>query len=194
MAADKLKVLAVCGSRRAGSYNQKLVDASKEILANLGVEVSTLGLAIDALPVFSPDILLTEKTGSIVNNIQNQIAASSGLLICSPQYNGSIPPFLKNIIDWTAPHVMEENSTSVFDKKIVCLMGAARNAATSLGGLAHLSSVFGHLGAIIVPQYYSMSHVESLISDTGSILDIKIRENLEKYLNAFHSLLKSIEE
>jgi chromate reductase len=194
MAAERLKVLAVCGSRRTGSYNQKLLDVSIKILTNLGVEVSTLSLVIDALPVFSPDIRLTEINASIVKNIQSQITASSGLLICSPQYNGSIPPFLKNIIDWTAPHAMQEEFTSVFDKKIVCLMGAARNAATSLGGLAHLSSVFGHLGAIVVPQYYCMSHVEKLISDSGGILDIKTSANLEKYLKTFYSLLNGLEE
>ncbi len=190
MVANSLKVLTLCGSQRSGSYNQKLLDASSLVLTNLGIVVSTLSISKDTLPVYSHDISVSKATLDTVTDLRSQIGAANGLIVCSPQFNGSIPPYLKNIIDWTAPPHQSEGATNVFKDKVICLLGAARGTSTCLGGLAHLSTVFGFLGSIIVPQYYGVSQAEKAMSDTGGIVDEKIAANLNNYLNSFHSLLK----
>ncbi len=190
MATERLKVLALCGSQRSGSYNQKLLEASSLVLANLGIEVSTLSTPKDTLPVFSHDISVSKATLDTVTGFRSQINAADGLIVCSPQVNGSIPPYLKNIIDWTVPPLQIEGAANVFKGKVICLLGAARGSSTCLGGLAHLSTVFGFLGAIIVPQYYGVSQAEKVLSDNGDIVDAKIAANLNNYLSSFHALLK----
>jgi len=185
----RMKVLAICGSQRIGSYNQKLLDFASQILTTLEIEVSPLSIAENLLPMFSQDILPTTEVASIVSKIGSQVVACDGVIISSPQINGSIPPILKNLVDWISSHRENEGDAQVFKHKVICLMGAARGDGTCLGGLAHLSAVFGHLGAVIVPQYYSVSQVEKVISDGGNISDEKVALGLKNYLSSFSSLL-----
>jgi chromate reductase len=189
MTRDTLEVLAVCGSQRAGSYNQKLLDISIKLLEDIDVKVSSLDISSVVLPVFSTDVFLEKKNLDLIKSIRSKISSSSGLLVCSPQLNGSIPPFLKNLIDWISVPTQSAENGTVFNDKVVCLLGAARGHSSCLGGLAHLSTVFGYLGGIVVPQYLGISHAERAISESGDILDAKIAAGLKNYLNSFSSLL-----
>ena len=190
MARDTLDVLAICGSQRAGSYNQKLLDISSKLLEDVNVKVSSLNIPSIALPVYSKDLLLEAENLDLIKSIKKQISSSSGFLVCSPQLNGSSPPFLKNLIDWISLPTPSAEKGTVFSDKIVCLLGAARGQSSCLGGLAHLSTVFGYLGAVVVPQYLGISHAERAISESGEILDTKVAAGLRNYLNSFSSLLK----
>ncbi|TIO07273.1 MAG: NAD(P)H-dependent oxidoreductase, partial [Mesorhizobium sp.] len=54
------------------------------------------------LPIMDEDL---EKDKGIPENavkLGHQISAHDGLLIATPEYNGSIPPLLKNSIDWVS--------------------------------------------------------------------------------------------
>jgi NAD(P)H-dependent FMN reductase len=158
MARDTLDVLAICGSQRAGSYNQKLLDISIKLLEDVNVKVSSLNIPSIALPVYSKDLLLEAENLDLIKSI-------------------------------SLPTPSAEKGT-VFSDKIVCLLGAARGQSSCLGGLAHLSTVFGYLGAVVVPQYLGISHAERAISESGEILDTKVAAGLRNYLNSFSSLLK----
>jgi NAD(P)H-dependent FMN reductase len=161
-----------------------------QVLASLGVDVTSLSIPTDRLPIFSHSMSIETETKNLIAAIRSQIVASDGLIVCSPQFNGSIPPFLKNLIDWISPPLHVDGNERVFKDKVVCLLGAARGQSTCLGGLAHLSSVFGYLGSVIVPQYYGISQIEKVISGTGDIVDAKIDASLKSYMNSFFSLLK----
>ena len=71
-------------------------------LALQGAEVTRISLADYPLPIMDED--LEKEKGVPENAVQlaRQIAAHDGLLIASPEYNASIPPLLKNTIDWVS--------------------------------------------------------------------------------------------
>ena len=62
----------------------------------------TLHIAsIHDLPMYNDD-LLDAGMPEPVQRIRNEIAAADGLLIATPEYNFSLPPVLKNVIDWAS--------------------------------------------------------------------------------------------
>jgi chromate reductase len=190
MSAESFNVLAICGSPRAESYNKKLLNFALARLNVLGVKSSTIEITNDKLPVFYPGIPVSKETGEIVDDLRNKVRTCNGVIICTPQVNGSIPPFLKNIIDWTTMPFEGQCANGVFKTKLVCLLGAAQGNSTCLGGLAHLATVFGHLGSVVVPQFYGVTRVETLFSSSGDIADAKTADGLQKYLESFSLLLK----
>ena len=80
--------------------NDKNLDLAKElnkIVSTMNIETKLVSLQDLNLPLFD-----FEKTvdGNAVENLIDKISKSSGLIICSPEYNGGVPPVLSNAITW----------------------------------------------------------------------------------------------
>jgi len=90
-------VLALNGSLRAGSANQRVLESAL-LLAPPGIELR-LYPGLDALPHFNPDHdgpALPEP----VRRLRAAVAEADGMLISSPEYAHGVPGTLKNALDW----------------------------------------------------------------------------------------------
>ncbi|AEE53829.1 NADPH-dependent FMN reductase [Haliscomenobacter hydrossis] len=92
------KVFAICGSTRASSSNLNLIKA----IADLTQEQFIVQIFTDLskIPHFNPD-LDNDTPPSQVSAFREQLRASDGILICTPEYAMGVPGSLKNAIDWT---------------------------------------------------------------------------------------------
>lgn len=111
--ADPLRLVALCGSLRGGSYNRALLAALPQLAPDgLTIEV----LEWRQLPVFDEDL---EHGGppAEVCALQRQVRASDGLIIATPEYNHGVPGGLKNLLDWLSrgpmPHGLYEVPTAI---------------------------------------------------------------------------------
>src|SRR3954471_10671242 len=95
-----LKILVIPGSLRTGSLNARLASTAACELAQAGAEVTRISLADFPLPIYDGD--LQSKSGVPKNavNLKRMIGTHHGVLIVTPEYNSSLPPLLKNAIDW----------------------------------------------------------------------------------------------
>ncbi len=92
-------VLVLVGSLRAGSINRKLAEAA-EHHAPGGIELSTFD-AITDLPFYNEDIDGDTPPAAAVA-FREALAAADGVLLVTPEYNGTIPAVLKNALDWAS--------------------------------------------------------------------------------------------
>lgn len=119
--SDKKKILALSGSIRKDSSNEKLLYYLKEQYKDI-IEIE-LYPTLAALPHFNPDL----STIDIPENVQDfiaQIAHADAVLICTPEYVFSLPGVLKNALEWTV-------ATTVFSDKPCAFI-----VASSLGDKA----------------------------------------------------------
>jgi chromate reductase len=96
--AKTIKILGFTGSLRKGSYNMAALRAAKELLPESAVmEITDLS----AIPFLNED---EEKKGvpESVAAFKQRIKDADALLISTPEYNFSIPPVLKNALDWAS--------------------------------------------------------------------------------------------
>ena len=94
-----MRILAICGSLRAGSSNAALLRVARA-LAPPGMEI-VLHDGLGDLPHFNPDLDGEgEEAPAAVGRFRSQISASDGLLISSPEYAHGVPGSLKNALDW----------------------------------------------------------------------------------------------
>ncbi|GAA2262508.1 MULTISPECIES: NAD(P)H-dependent oxidoreductase [Streptomyces] len=93
-----VRILALVGSLRAGSHNRQLAEAAVK-LAPEGAEVNLFeGLA--EIPFYNEDIDVEGSVPAAAARLREAANAADGLILFTPEYNGTIPAVLKNAIDW----------------------------------------------------------------------------------------------
>lgn len=94
----KKKILAISGSTRKNSSNEKILLAIRELYKEeLEVDIFS---DIDRLPYFNPDLENVDLP-SLVSDFRDLIKNSDGVIICTPEYVFSLPGCLKNALEWT---------------------------------------------------------------------------------------------
>src|SRR5438270_11062308 len=95
-----LKILVIPGSLRTGSHNAKLAAAAAYEFAQAGVDVTRISLADFPLPIYDGDLQIKSGVPKNAVNLKRMIGAHHGVLIVTTEYNSSVPPLVKNAIDW----------------------------------------------------------------------------------------------
>lgn len=88
----------ICGSLRRGSINKQLETALIQRFQKANAETTVIDLGSYDLPLFHGDLDRPANVMKLAEDIQS----CDGVVIISPEYNGSLPPVLKNAIDWVS--------------------------------------------------------------------------------------------
>ncbi len=176
MATQRLRVLAIPGSIRSGSYNRALLEAAR-VLARDSVEVDIYEDA-GRIPLFSQD-LEGDLTPQSVLEFRSRIRSADALLIASPEYNGSISGVLKNLIDWASRPYGE----SSFRGKPVSVVGASPSRFGAKRSQETAISVLRSARAKVVGGPHPVSGVGNLVDAAGEIRDAGTLEMLAGVLN-----------
>ena len=92
------KVLGICGSLRKASLNMVALRACHELLPS-GMKLEITSIA--DIPMYNQDVF-DAGIPQAVKRFYDEVAAADGVLIATPEYNFSVPPVLKNAIDWVS--------------------------------------------------------------------------------------------
>ena len=161
-----LKILVIPGSLRTGSLNAKLAAAAAYQLAQANVEVTRLSLADFPLPIYDGD--LQSKSGVPTNavNLKRMIGAHHGVLMVTPEYNSSVPPLLKNAIDWvTRVQDAHETRGQVFHGRAFAIAAASENRLGGTRALAALRLILSACRALVIPNQLSLSFAGEAYDD-----------------------------
>src|ERR671930_1671796 len=94
-----MRILGLSGSLRRDSHNTSLLRAAAMSLPP-GVELDLYD-ELDDLPHYNADID-GEPAPEPVARLREAISVADGVLIATPEFNGSIPGALKNALDWAS--------------------------------------------------------------------------------------------
>src|ERR1700723_4382043 len=133
-----LKILVIPGSLRTGSLNAKLAAVAAHQFAQAGVEVTRLSLADFPLPIYDGDLQTRSGVPKNAVDLKRMIGAHHGVLFVTPEYNSSVPPLLKNTIDWVSRvQDAHESRGQVFRGRVFAIASASHGrlgGARGLGG------------------------------------------------------------
>jgi chromate reductase len=115
--AETLRVLALVGSLRRGSFN-RLLYRSAVSLAPVGMTFTEADLR--SLPLYDDDVRREQDYPDAARRLRAAIAAADALLFVSPEYNHAVPGVLQNAIDWAS-----RPPDQPFKGKPVAIMGAS---------------------------------------------------------------------
>jgi len=140
-----MKVLGIVGSLRRGSYNKLMLRAAAE-LKPTEMEIEEFDLA--PIPPYNDDVK-AEGFPAAVRQLGDRIRAADALLICTPEYNYSVPGVLKNAIDWVS-----RLPDQPFNEKPAAIMGASTGRLGTARAQYHLrqTAVFVNLHILNRPE------------------------------------------
>lgn len=167
------KILAFAGSARADSHNKKLIDAAAGLARNQGAEVTVIDLRDYRLPLYDGDLEELEGQPDNATRLYELFKQHDGLLLSSPEYNGSISPLLKNVIDWVSRPREGEPPLRAFQGKVASLLSASPGSLGGIRGLVHVRDILGNIGVIVLPKQYCLSNSHSAFASDGFLADEK---------------------
>ncbi len=173
-----MKIILLPGSLRKDSLNKKLLNVVRTLLPSEH-DVEFVDLQPLALPVYDGDVEASQFPAA-VNTLGDKIKQAQALVICSPEYNGSISSPLKNTLDWLSrlkPHPIGSKPT--------LLMSASPGALGGIRGLLHTRVPLDSLGAFVYPQTFGLSKAHEAFNAQGALIDIKTQERIVGLLKDF---------
>ncbi len=178
-----IKLLGISGSLRRQSCNTGLLRAAQNQLpANASLDIADLG----DVPFYNADI---QSKPAAVSRVLDQIAAADALVFACPEYNYSIAPALKNILDWAS----REPENALLSDKAVAIMGAGGGMGTSRSQY-HLRQVcvFLNLHPLNKPEVFSNAFAGGFDAN-GNLTDAKITRLIADQMQALVSWAKRIQ-
>ncbi|MFI1913436.1 NAD(P)H-dependent oxidoreductase [Nocardia sp. NPDC020380] len=97
---SQTRLLVLVGSLRAASINRRLAEAAVQT-APEGVDI-TIYEGLGDIPFYNEDLDVPGQAPVAAQALRDAIGQADGLLLVTPEYNGTLPAVLKNAIDWAS--------------------------------------------------------------------------------------------
>ncbi len=176
----KIKIFGFGGSLRKESYSFMLLKNAAKLVPD-DVEIRLFEPSkLEAIPNFNQDKETSPEPALI--EFKNEIKAADALLISTPEYNYSVPGYLKNAIDCAS----RPYTDNAFLNKPVALM------SVSSGMLGGVKAQFSLRQSFVFLQMPAVNKPEILISNAGEKFDSKGDLKDEKTKQLITELLKNL--
>jgi chromate reductase len=161
-----LKILVIPGSLRTGSLNARLAAAAASEFAQAGVEVTRISLADFPLPIYDGDLQTKSGVPKHAINLKRMMSAHHGVLVVTPEYNGSVPALVKNTIDWVS-RVQDAHETryQVFRERAFAIAAASESRFGGTRSLAALRLILTACHATVIPNQLALSFAGEAYDD-----------------------------
>ena len=176
-----INIIGFTGSLRKKSYNMSTLIATKEMMPD-GVSLDIID--ISTIPFFNED--LEDNIPDSVTNFKNKIALADGILIATPEYNFSIPPVLKNALDWAS-----RGDFKPLDGKPLAIISASTSVLGGSRVQYHLRQVCCalNLQPINRPEVFITKAYEKF-NDQGKLIDETTEKVILELLNKLIEKIK----
>lgn len=179
-------ILGIPGSLRRSSFNRALLASARELMPD-GAQLEIAGL--DGIPLYDGDLETSAGIPPAVEALKDRIAAADGIVMATPEYNGSLPGVLKNAIDWCSRP--PEDQARVLRDRPIATLGATPGR---LGTILAQDAWLGVVRTLRMRPWYQgrlmVSSVHELLDEEGSVADARTREQLREFMAGFVAFVR----
>lgn len=174
------RILVFAGSTRSGAFSGRTADAAMKELALQGAEVTRISLGDYPLPIMDQDLEREKGVPENAMRLGRQIAAHDGMLIASPEYNSSIPPLLKNALDWVSRiRTQKGHPLDPYRGKVAALCSSSNGNFAGIRALYHLRAVLMSCQVEVITPQCSVARAAEAFDEDGQFRDERVRKAME---------------
>ncbi|QHT58578.1 NAD(P)H-dependent oxidoreductase [Paenibacillus lycopersici] len=167
-----MKVAAIVGSIRKNSYNKQLAEFVKHRYAErIDLEILTL----NDIPMYNQDT--ENEPPQAVIDFKAKVKSADAVLWLTPEYNGTVPGVLVNVIDWLS------RVDKVMIGKPSFIMGASLGILGTVKAQMHLRDILfagGLASPVLIGNEVYVGAAHTKFDAEGSLID----ENTVKFIDS----------
>ncbi|MFD4366217.1 NADPH-dependent FMN reductase [Rhodococcus sp. NPDC058521] len=158
-----MKLLTISGSLRTGSFNTRMLGFAEDLASVEGHRIRRFD-RVREIPPFDEDH--EPRVSEVVEDLRARIRSSDAVLIATPEYSGSVPGQLKNLLDWAA----RPAGLSVFAGKPTAVISASPSNFGAAWAREAAEHILTQMGADVLSTGWGLSRVhERGVADTAFI-------------------------
>jgi NAD(P)H-dependent FMN reductase len=173
----------IAGTNRPDSNTLKIAKIVEGIYKELNVQHNLFSLKDLPRDLFLPESY--ENKPAAFEPIAKSIVEASGLVIVTPEYNGSVPGVLKYFID----HLPFPES---FESKPVCFIGLAAGMWGALRPVEQLQMIFGYRNAFLYSERVFIPGIGNQLDDKDQLKSNDILDRLKGQAKGFSEFVKKL--
>ncbi|SFR35570.1 NAD(P)H-dependent FMN reductase [Halogeometricum rufum] len=158
------RIVAVCGSRREGSYTKRSLEIVLDAARDAGAEATMLDLGDVDLPLYHPD---RDEQGES-ERLTRLVREADGVVVGSPVYHGSYSSTWRNFHDYCSKDEFEDTAVG-----LVATAGGGSYGAT----LEHMRSTIRGVHGRVVPEQVGVRGAYN-VYDGDELTDEDVRRRL----------------
>jgi NAD(P)H-dependent FMN reductase len=182
-----VRLLVFGASLRAASFNVRLAKLASKTIRAGGADADLATMQDFDCPSYNSDVEKADGIPAGAVEFHRRLSACQGFVICSPEYNASMPGVLKNLIDWVSRFKPQPFSTTHG-----LVMSASPSMVGGNRGLWALRMPLEHLGARIYPDMFSLAQAHHAFSE-DKIADPDLKRRFEATITGFLDLVEAAE-
>jgi chromate reductase, NAD(P)H dehydrogenase (quinone) len=137
-------------------------------------------------PSYDGDLEAERGIPAGAQEFNRRLEQADALIICSPEYNASMPGNLKNLIDWGSRFRPQP-----FKGKHALLMSASPSMAGGNRGLWSPRIPLEHLGTRVYPDMFSLAKAHEMFDEQGRIASEVVQQQFEGTIDCFMQLVEA---
>lgn len=188
----KPNILVLAGSLSTQSLNKKVARLAAEYADKAGAQVRLIDLNNHSMPLFSDDVEADVGVPEAAKPLKQWLHKADGLIISSPEYNGSITAALKNWIDWLSRADQYIDGYQHFKGKAIGLLSASPGQLGGMRGLSHLRDILTGVGAHCLPNHYAIGGASKAFDDSGGFAQKETQEKVTAVVEGTVTLAKQL--
>jgi NAD(P)H-dependent FMN reductase len=182
---EPVRYLLFSASLRTGSLNTRLAGVARAAIEAHGGTVDVAAMSDFDCPSYSQDAQAKGFPPG-AEALKRRLEANDAFVIASPEYNGSVPGALKNVIDWVSRFKPQP-----FNGRHALLLSASPSMVGGNRGLWALRVPLEHLGVRVYPDMFSLAQAHQAFDAEGTLANAQLAERLGQTVTGFMDLAEA---
>ncbi len=182
----QVRVLVFAASLRSGSLNDRLAALAAAVVEEHGAIADRAAMADFDCPSYDGDDERDTGVPPGAQRLRDRLVAADAFVIAAPEYNASMPGYLKNAIDWVS-----RVRPQPFNGRQGMLISASPSMAGGNRGLWSLRVPLEHLGARLYPDMFSLAQAHQAFDPAGRIAAPVLQERFDRTMECFLDLVEA---
>jgi chromate reductase, NAD(P)H dehydrogenase (quinone) len=182
----EVRVLVFAASLRRASLNARLASLAATVVEEQGGVPDRATMDEFECPSYDNDVEREEGIPTNATRMRERLEAADAYIIASPEYNSSMPGYLKNAIDWVS-----RARPQPFNGRQGMLVSASPSMAGGNRGLWSLRIPLEHLGSRVYPDMFSLAQAHEAFDPSGRIANPTLQERFNSTIGCFLDLVEA---